>query len=52
MYVIVEKTRVYKRVIVVLYNIFIDDLRKGMPREICMFAPDVKLFFRSSDPKK
>lgn len=44
-----DKHRVLKRVILVLYNIFIRDLSKDTPREICIFAPDVKLFFGSSD---
>lgn len=39
-----EKHRVLKRVILVLYNIFIRDLSKDTPRKICIFAPDVKLF--------
>lgn len=49
MYMVEKCNRVHKTVVLVLYNIFINDLRKDKTREICMFAPVVKHFFRSSD---
>lgn len=41
---VAEKHRVHKRVVFVSCKIFINDLRKDMLIQICIFEPDIKLF--------